>query len=74
MGKMGRFSIFAGSPYPKVQFKCASYELVGKTFAFFPDELFATDQFYPFEIRFFITCLFFCDFEVLNKLLMCIQV
>ena len=37
--KMGRFSIFASSPYdyPKVQFRCSSYELVDNIFAFFPD-------------------------------------
>ena len=26
VGKIGRFSIFTSSPYPKVQFKCPSYE------------------------------------------------
>ena len=33
-------------------------------FPFFPDELFAGDPFYSFEIRFFATCSFFCDSEV----------
>ena len=34
-------------------------ELVDNTFALFADELFAADQCYSFEIRFFATCSFF---------------
>ena len=54
VGKMGRFSIFASSPYPKVQLKCALCQLVDNTFALLPDELFAAEKLYSFEMRFLL--------------------
>ena len=57
--KMDKFSIFASSPYAKVQFKCVSYELVGNTCSFFLMSCLNQINFTPLKSDFLLHAHFF---------------